>query len=314
MLRRHTDISLAHIRVRTAPTCGLDAMLPSTGPVGLVAPQLALQAVKDLLAAVVAGSVAELQLATAVAEVPRCHAFFADHWVHGLDAIHDVETLWGRAAHTRTHTHTHTHTDAASARCCNQPLRRGVTHLKLALAAPARPCRRVNLVALGSLQREAVRVLQLSKRLQPLGCSPQAGLVQRGMVARSAREDTVAGLGSEALRWRRVQQSARHRERSRRKGPARAARCLTGAAFFMTSSANSAALGATAHGSASDKPSAPSSADGIASSQHQHQPVDPPPCLPANPLAAHQQAAQQRSAAVRAGQCTPALKHCAVFR
>ena len=70
----------------------------------------------------------------------------------------------------------------------------------------------------------------------------------------------------------------------------------------MTSSANSAALGATAHGSASDKPSAPSSADGIASSQHQHQPVDPPPCLPANPLAAHQQAA---AAAQRNCPCPP---------
>ncbi len=70
MAWRPTDISFAHVRVCTAPACCIGAMLSGTRPVGLVAPHLALQAVKDFLAAVVAGSVAELELAAAVAEVP----------------------------------------------------------------------------------------------------------------------------------------------------------------------------------------------------------------------------------------------------
>ena len=72
----------------------------------------------------------------------------------------------------------------------------------------------------------------------------------------------------------------------------------------MTSSANSAALGATAHGSASDNPSAPSSTDGIAScarSQHHHQLVNLPPCLPGNPLATQRSSSSSSSSSSSAG-------------
>ena len=93
MARRPTDIPFAHIRVWTAPACRLDAMLSSTLSVGLVATHLALQAVKDLLAAVVAGSVAELELTAAVAEIPRCRTVLTDHGIHGLDAVHDMKPL-----------------------------------------------------------------------------------------------------------------------------------------------------------------------------------------------------------------------------